>query len=46
MDVQIDGWEEFDERRRAKYNKQIEFSALGATSGFDEGGDAQPYQHW
>lgn len=40
MDVlrQADGWEEFDERRRLKYQKQLDFRASGATD-FDEGAD-------
>lgn len=40
MDVlrQADGWEEFDERRRLKYQKQLDFRASGAAD-FDEGAD-------
>lgn len=35
---QADGWEEFDERRRLKYQKQLDFRA-GGSAEFDEGAD-------
>ncbi|KAH9601980.1 hypothetical protein KSS87_000353 [Heliosperma pusillum] len=38
MDVlrEVEGWEEFDNRRRMKYQKQLDFRA-GGSAGFDEG---------
>ncbi|KAJ4725524.1 LRR repeats and ubiquitin-like domain-containing protein [Melia azedarach] len=40
MDVlrQIEGWDDFDERRRAKHQKQLDFRVMGSTE-FDEGAD-------
>ncbi|XP_051134417.1 LRR repeats and ubiquitin-like domain-containing protein At2g30105 [Andrographis paniculata] len=40
MDVlrQFEGWESFDERRRSKHQKQLEFRVAGAGE-FDEGAD-------
>lgn len=40
MDVlrQVEGWEEFDERRCLKYQKQLDFRA-GGSAEFDEGAD-------
>ncbi|XP_058110376.1 LRR repeats and ubiquitin-like domain-containing protein At2g30105 isoform X3 [Magnolia sinica] len=40
MDIlrQIEGWEEFDERRRSKHQKQLDFR-VGHSAGFDEGAD-------
>lgn len=35
---QVEGWEEFDERRRLKYQKQLDFRA-GGSAAFDEGAD-------
>lgn len=43
---QIDGWAEFEERRREKYNKQLEFHVLGSSNGFDEGADSHMWQRW
>ncbi|XP_077216327.1 LRR/ubiquitin-like domain protein [Tasmannia lanceolata] len=36
---QFEGWEDFDERRRSKHQKQLDFS-VGCSAGFDEGADA------
>ncbi|XP_068636964.1 LRR repeats and ubiquitin-like domain-containing protein At2g30105 [Aristolochia californica] len=35
---QFEGWEAFDERRRSKHQKQLDFR-VGFASGFDEGAD-------
>ncbi|CAA6656899.1 unnamed protein product [Spirodela intermedia] len=35
---QLEGWEAFDERRRLKHQKQLDFR-LGVPQGFDEGAD-------
>ncbi|XP_047046076.1 plant intracellular Ras-group-related LRR protein 8 isoform X1 [Lolium rigidum] len=35
---QVEGWEEFDERRRQKYQKQLDFR-VGSSGVFDEGAD-------
>jgi hypothetical protein len=35
---QFEGWESFDERRRSKHQKQIEFR-VGVSRDFDEGAD-------
>jgi hypothetical protein len=35
---QVDGWEEFDERRRKKHQKQLDFR-VGSSVVFDEGAD-------
>ncbi|KAG9453602.1 hypothetical protein H6P81_006506 [Aristolochia fimbriata] len=35
---QFEGWEAFDERRRSKHQKQLDFR-VGCASGFDEGAD-------
>uniref|UniRef100_R7WEB7 Uncharacterized protein n=1 Tax=Aegilops tauschii TaxID=37682 RepID=R7WEB7_AEGTA len=35
---QMEGWEEFDERRRQKYQKQLDFR-VGSSGVFDEGAD-------
>ncbi|CAI5498874.1 unnamed protein product, partial [Closterium sp. Naga37s-1] len=43
---EIEGWEEYDERRRAKYSKRLELQALASSSGFDEGADAHLWHNW
>eukprot|EP00245_Coleochaete_scutata_P003525 TRINITY_DN15171_c0_g2_i1.p2 TRINITY_DN15171_c0_g2~~TRINITY_DN15171_c0_g2_i1.p2 ORF type:complete len:118 (+),score=21.40 TRINITY_DN15171_c0_g2_i1:48-356(+) len=43
---QIEGWELFEERRRSKYTRQMDFQVLGSTDGFDEGTDEQQWQRW
>ncbi|XP_024541516.1 LRR repeats and ubiquitin-like domain-containing protein At2g30105 [Selaginella moellendorffii] len=43
---EIDGWEEFDARRKAKYDKQMVFQVMGPSDGFDEGADTQETRHW
>lgn len=43
---QIEGWPEFDKRRKSKYNKQLDFNVIMSSSGFDEGADAQKWSHW
>lgn len=35
---QIEGWEDFDERRRSKHQKQLDFR-VGSSGVFDEGAD-------
>jgi len=35
---QFEGWDSFDERRRSKHQKQIEFR-VGVSRDFDEGAD-------
>ncbi|XP_057847550.1 plant intracellular Ras-group-related LRR protein 8 isoform X1 [Cryptomeria japonica] len=42
---EVEGWVEFDERRRSKHSKQIEFGVMGS-SGFDEGADSQHWNQW
>ncbi|KAF9596664.1 hypothetical protein IFM89_012863 [Coptis chinensis] len=37
---QFEGWEDFDERRRSKLQKQLDFS-IGCSEGFDEGADKE-----
>lgn len=36
--LQLEGWSEFDERRRTKHQKQIDFRVVGSGQ-FDEGAD-------
>ncbi|KAI5076089.1 hypothetical protein GOP47_0008154 [Adiantum capillus-veneris] len=43
---QLEGWAEFDIRRRAKHSKQLQFSVLDTSGGFDEGADSQQWHHW
>ncbi|CAI7747871.1 unnamed protein product [Closterium sp. NIES-54] len=43
---EIEGWEEYDERRRAKYSKRLELQSLASSSGFDEGADAHLWHNW
>lgn len=43
---ELEGWAEFDERRKAKHSKQLEFSLLDLSGGFDEGADSQQWHHW
>ncbi|MCO5600447.1 hypothetical protein L7F22_054560 [Adiantum nelumboides] len=43
---QLEGWAEFDIRRRAKHSKQLQFSILDTSGGFDEGADSQQWHHW
>ncbi|KAH7433948.1 hypothetical protein KP509_07G094000 [Ceratopteris richardii] len=43
---QLEGWAEFDVRRRAKHSKQLQFSVLDSSGGFDEGADSQQWSHW
>ncbi|KAJ3676452.1 hypothetical protein LUZ60_003864 [Juncus effusus] len=35
---QVEGWEDFDERRRSKHQKQLDFR-VGSSGSFDEGAD-------
>lgn len=37
-DKQCEGWEDFDKRRRAKHQKQIDFRVMNSAE-FDEGAD-------
>ncbi|CAL5386365.1 unnamed protein product [Camellia sinensis] len=41
MDVlrQFEGWEDFDDRRRLKHQKQLDFRVGGGSTKFDEGAD-------
>eukprot|EP00899_Mesostigma_viride_P008099 jgi/Mesvir1/17290/Mv07692-RA.1 len=41
---EVDGWGEFDARRRLKYDRQLDFNIAGR--GFDEGVDASQWKHW
>ncbi|KAJ4786112.1 LRR/ubiquitin-like domain protein [Rhynchospora pubera] len=41
---QIEGWEEFDERRRSKHQKQLDFR-VGSSGVFDEGADDKTRGH-
>lgn len=43
---ELEGWKEFDERRKAKHSKQLEFSVLDTSGGFDEGADSQHWHHF
>lgn len=43
---ELDGWSEFDKRRKDKYTKQIDMQVMGSTSGFDEGADTEQWQRW
>ncbi|GBG91496.1 hypothetical protein CBR_g52452, partial [Chara braunii] len=43
---QVEGWQAFDERRKAKYGKQLQFGVMGSTSGFDEGADAERWSRF
>ena len=38
MFMQIEGWENFDERRRLKQQKKLDFRVVGSAA-FDEGAD-------
>lgn len=42
---EVEGWAKFDERRRSKNNKQLEFGVM-SSSGFDEGADSQHWDRW
>jgi hypothetical protein len=44
--VQTENWTIFDERRKEKYGRQLDFSVLGPSDGFDEGADAHQWQHF
>lgn len=44
--LQLDGWSEFDKRRKDKYTKQIDMQVMVSTSGFDEGADVEQWQKW
>ncbi|KAG6543158.1 hypothetical protein Mapa_015407 [Marchantia paleacea] len=43
---EIEGWPEFDKRRKSKYNKQLDFNVIMSSGGFDEGADTQKWSHW
>jgi len=43
---ELDGWSEFDKRRKDKYTKQIDMQVMVSTSGFDEGADVEQWQKW
>ena len=43
---EIEGFEEFDARRRQKYDKQIDMKVIGQGGGFDPGADVQEWEHW
>lgn len=43
---EMDGWADFDNRRKSKHSKQLEFNILGSSGGFDEGADAHQWHHW
>lgn len=43
---ELEGWAEFDNRRKAKHSKQLEFSVLESSGGFDEGADSQQWHHF
>lgn len=43
---EVEGWEEFDQRRRAKYSRRLELQALASSEGFDEGADAHLWHNW
>ncbi|KAG0623047.1 hypothetical protein M758_3G145100 [Ceratodon purpureus] len=43
---ELEGWSEFDKRRKDKYTKQIDMQVMGSTSGFDEGADTEQWQRW
>lgn len=38
VSLQFEGWEDFDERRRSKHQKQLDFR-VGSSGVFDEGAD-------
>lgn len=42
----LNGFNEFDERRRKKYSKQMDMHVMAPSGGFDEGADAAQWQHW
>jgi hypothetical protein len=39
-------WARFDARRRAKHDKQVDMRVLLRGGGFDEGADAEEWEHW
>ncbi len=41
---EMPGWKQFDERRRSKYDKQVDMKVL--SGGFDEGADINEFEHW
>jgi hypothetical protein len=44
--MQTENWTVFEERRKVKYERQLDFSVLGPSDGFDEGADAHQWQHF
>jgi hypothetical protein len=36
----------FEQRRKDKVNKQLEFKVCSSSSGFDEGADTEKWHHW
>jgi hypothetical protein len=42
----VDGWMGFEQRRKDKVNKQLEFKVSSSSSGFDEGADTEKWHHW
>jgi hypothetical protein len=44
--IQTSGFEEYQKRRVEKYDKQIGMRTMMSREGFDEGADAQEWQHW
>ncbi|XP_011624461.1 LRR repeats and ubiquitin-like domain-containing protein At2g30105 isoform X1 [Amborella trichopoda] len=42
---ELEGWEDFDTRRRYKHHKQLEFSVMSSTE-FDEGADSNRGDNW
>jgi Leucine-rich repeat (LRR) protein len=43
---ELDGWSEFDKRRKDKYSKQIDMQVMVSSNGFDEGADVEQWQKW
>ncbi|CAK9254916.1 unnamed protein product [Sphagnum jensenii] len=42
----VDGWMGFEQRRKDKVNKQLEFKVSSSSSSFDEGADTEKWHHW
>lgn len=42
----VDGYAQYDARRRAKHDKQVDMRVFRGPGGFDEGADSTPWRRW
>lgn len=43
---ETDGFDVFEEKRRLKYDKQVDMKVLPDGGGFDQGADVEEWEHW